>query len=158
MSCQITTYFCSCLQILECFLQIRANALYHVGFPSKLSPNEICFSPYLAVDHRDGAEKAVLETPIPPPTGSPNSVRRGSLSDSSDAGSCSPPPEMDNCHHDEFDALDDDFNKPPPPPPPPIFVTTPSVTHISLKAACKLIVCSLKKEKGWLFSVSLSNH
>ncbi|XP_012271509.1 tuberin isoform X2 [Orussus abietinus] len=37
--------------IFECFLKIRANALYHIGFPDAGMSSVTRFSPYLVLDH-----------------------------------------------------------------------------------------------------------
>lgn len=51
--------------IIECFLKIRADSQYHLGFPD-LKPNGIRFSPYLLVDH--GNDDRATSPPITQPT------------------------------------------------------------------------------------------
>lgn len=39
------------IQIFECFLKIRANTLYHLGFPDTQNTSVTRFSPYLVLEH-----------------------------------------------------------------------------------------------------------
>lgn len=57
---------CCLFQILECFLQLRANSSYNLGFPDATT-KQLRFSPFLCVDHKHG------ERPVSPPPVSPAS-------------------------------------------------------------------------------------
>ncbi|XP_067006155.2 tuberin isoform X2 [Anabrus simplex] len=57
--------------IFECFLQLRANSLYHLGFP-KPNSSELHFSPYLTVDHKNGERPGGSVSP-PPMSPAPSS-------------------------------------------------------------------------------------
>ncbi|XP_063234483.1 tuberin isoform X2 [Bacillus rossius redtenbacheri] len=50
--------------VFECFLQMRANAQYKLGFPHPES-RKVRFSPYLAVDHKDGERAGGSSSPPP---------------------------------------------------------------------------------------------
>jgi tuberous sclerosis protein 2 len=58
-------------QIFECLLQIRANSLYHLGIP-RPSSSLLRFSPYLAVDQKDGGRTGGTVSP-PPMSPAPSS-------------------------------------------------------------------------------------
>ena len=96
--------------------------MFHLGFPDSVT-GTMTYSSYLAVDHRDGE---LIESGQPgsghetPTLGNtPNSSTQGG------ANSTSSSPSSQNQS-----------------------TITPLVTSISLTEACKLVVSSLKKEKG----------
>ncbi|PSN43169.1 hypothetical protein C0J52_09893 [Blattella germanica] len=57
--------------IFDCLLKIRANSLYHLGFPEPGS-SVLRFSPYLAVDHKEGERTGGSASP-PPMSPAPSS-------------------------------------------------------------------------------------
>lgn len=108
--------FCSKIRynIFECFFRIRANALYHLGFPNEKGIIE-AFSSYLAVDHRDPRETGGDHSDVHQYHYSPASV--------------SPPIPIQQQSQDKQGG--------------------PTVSYISLTAACKQVICCLKKERDW---------
>ncbi|KAJ4432765.1 hypothetical protein ANN_21404 [Periplaneta americana] len=58
--------------IFECLLKVRANSLYHLGYPESGSSTVLRFSPYLAVDHKNG-ERAGGSASPPPMSPAPSS-------------------------------------------------------------------------------------
>ncbi|KAF4522184.1 hypothetical protein B566_EDAN007331 [Ephemera danica] len=145
--------------IFKCFLQIRADSLYHIGMPETLSLHEeetsspptspLRFSSYLAVDHRHGerpssAQPAPTPAVVAPQIGSaspPQSQQQATPAArptekvatlQTQTGSASPPQQQQPA-------------QPAAPPPLP----APVVTHLSLQHACKAVIVCLNKEKDW---------
>ncbi|XP_046387021.1 tuberin [Ischnura elegans] len=117
-------------KIFECFLQIRANSLFHLGFPeavaapaSESTPSRLRFSPYLAVDHRHG-EKPPGAGSSPPPS-APAATSSSSATPSATTATAPPPPSA-SAHHPSC-----------------------TITHLSLTHACKAVIVGLKQEKDW---------
>ncbi|XP_035706694.1 tuberin isoform X3 [Folsomia candida] len=105
-------------KIFDCFFAIRANSLYHLGFP--LEGAKLTYSSYLAVDHRDGDEKMILDQQE-----IGQQITVSSVGGGSGVGGGSMMPGTSSSFQSSC------------------------VTFISLTAACKLVVGSLKKEKDW---------
>ena len=59
------------LQIFECFLKFRANALYHLGFPDFSTGTITRFSPYLALEHSSNDRMSTGSGGSSPPPASP---------------------------------------------------------------------------------------
>ncbi|CAG7833459.1 unnamed protein product [Allacma fusca] len=125
--------------IFNCFFKIRANSIYHLGFPreeidhSTNSFGGIRYSPYLAVDHRDGERPDVSK--------SDHGETTTSHSNSSSSSSSS----FNNSNSTNIIAGSQTAGGICGPQ----TLTTPVVTSISLTLACKLVVTCLRKEKDW---------
>ncbi|XP_071440421.1 tuberin-like [Hetaerina americana] len=135
-------------KIIECFLQIRANSHFHLGFPetttggggaappvesSIVSPSatsthgsqrmaKLRFSPYLAVDHRHSEKPPGAGSSPPPSTMPPAS----SVTTSAPPPSTAPPSTAHLAHHPSC-----------------------TITHLSLTYACKAVFLSLIQERDW---------
>ncbi|ODM95090.1 Tuberin, partial [Orchesella cincta] len=107
--------------IFECFFNIRANALYHLGFPNDDGVIE-GYSSYLAVDHAQPGEREHEAFHW----GSSSGGGVVTASSSGSSSGVSPPIQQVS---DKSSA--------------------PSVSYISLTAACKQVICCLKKERDW---------
>lgn len=145
---QILLYF---LQIFKCFLQIRADSLYHLGMPESLilddnnipgegSPLRILrFSPYLVVDHKHGEKPGSNHTPAPTPAVTPAPLTR--------PAAVSTPSSIPTPVQSSPPNVTSGSTNPAPVAPIPAF-PAPIVTHLSLTHACKAVIICLKQEKG----------
>ncbi|KAG8222544.1 hypothetical protein J437_LFUL004580 [Ladona fulva] len=139
--------------IFECFLQIRANSHYHLGFPEAVTtgstlsgtsdnvaalslspsstttsppPTKLRFSPYLAVDHRHGEKPPGPGSSPPPVSGSTSATSSTSTSSPAPSSGTSTSSGSHLAHHPSC-----------------------TITHLSLTHACKAVIVCLKQEKDW---------
>ena len=144
--------YCSSIRynIFSCFMKIRANSMYHLGFATSDDPESPCyrFSPYLAVDHRDGSEQEDAKSDHGDAlhnisSGSSLVSLTNQFTSTHGVNPTASPPILHpvNGTTAVLALLYANANTKDLP--------TPVVTSISLTQACKLVVTCLKKERDW---------